>query len=76
MDYMQKQKEDELMLQKKMFFFLSKQLSYSLHKPTRKLFIRKKKPRAMYIDEVWQMDLCETYMLQKYNDGHKYSLTC
>ena len=54
--------------------FLSKQLSYTLHKPTRNRF-RRNKTRAMYIDEVWQMDLCETHMLKKYNDGDKYILT-
>ena len=54
--------------------FLSKQLSYTLHKPARKR-IKRNKTRAMYINDVWQLDLIETHMLEKYNDGDKYILT-
>ena len=50
--------------------YLLKQLAYTLHKHARKRFVRNK-TTSMYIDEVWQMDLCETHML-KYKDGDKY----
>ena len=36
--------------------WLSKELSYTLHKPVRKRFSRNK-TIVFYIDELWQMDL-------------------
>ena len=39
--------------------WLSKELSYTLHNPVRKRFSRNK-TIVFYIDELWQMDLCDT----------------
>ena len=48
--------------------WLSKELSYTLHKPVRKRFSRNK-TIVFYIDELWQMDLCDTSSLKQFNDG-------
>ena len=53
--------------------WLSKELSYTLHKPVRKRFSRNK-IIVFYIDELWQMDLCETSSL-KLNDGDTFILS-
>ena len=46
--------------------WLSNELSYTIHKPVRKRFSRNK-PIVFYIDELWQMDLCDTSSLKQFN---------
>ena len=48
--------------------WLSKELSYTLHKPVRKGFSRNK-TILFYINELWQMDLCDMSSLKQFNDG-------
>ena len=54
--------------------WLSKELSYTLHKPVRKRFSRNK-TIVFYIDELWQMDLCDTSSLKQFNDGDTFILS-
>ena len=55
--------------------WLSKQPTYTLHKPIRKRF---KRNRVMVngIDQQWQADLVDMTSLARYNSGYKYLLTC
>ena len=53
--------------------WLSKELSYTLHKPVRKRFSLNK-TIVFYIDELWQMDLCDTSSLKQFNDGDTFIL--
>ena len=54
--------------------WLSKELSYTLHKPVRKRFSRNK-TIVFYNDELWQMDLCDTRSLKQFNDGDTFILS-
>ena len=54
--------------------WLSKELSYTLHKPGRKRFSRNK-TIVFYIDELWQLDLCDTSSLKQFNDGDTFILS-
>ena len=54
--------------------WLSNKLSYTLHKPVRKIFQRNK-TRVFYVDELWQLDLCDTSALKQYNDGATFILS-
>ena len=51
--------------------WLSKELSYTLHKPVRKRFSRNK-TIVFYIDELWQMD---TSSLKQFIDGDTFILS-
>ena len=55
--------------------WLKMQDSYTLHKPVRKHYSRN---RVIVggIDDQWQADLVDLQSLSKYNNGHKYRLTC
>ena len=55
--------------------WLSKQPTYTLHKPIRKRF---KRNRVMVngIDQQWQADLVDMTSLSEYNSDYKYILTC
>ena len=55
--------------------WLSKQDSYTLHKPVRWRFQRRK-IYAKCIDDLWQADLADFSSLSKYNDNFKFLLTC
>ena len=59
---------------KQMTEWLSNKLSYTLHKPVRKIFQRNK-TRVFYVEELWQLDLCDTSALKQYNDGATFILT-
>jgi hypothetical protein len=49
--------------------------TYSLHKPTRRRFPRRRV--VVYgIDHQWQADLVDLAKLSSYNKGFKYFLTC
>ena len=54
--------------------WLSKYLSFTLHKPVKKRF-KRNKTIVFYIDELWQMDLCDTKALKKFNDNATFILT-
>lgn len=55
--------------------FLSRQETYTLHKPLRRRFPRNKVVAAG-LDTDWQADLCDMQSLKKQNDGHTFILTC
>jgi hypothetical protein len=55
--------------------FLSKQDTYTLHKPV-KLVFRRRKTFTVGIDDLWQADLADLSALSKHNDKNKYILTC
>mgnify|MGYP000140966385 FL=1 len=60
--------------QKQVKKFLTKQASYSLHKPARKNFTRN--PTIVKgIDDQWQVDLADMQSLSRFNYGYKYILT-
>lgn len=54
---------------------LQKEDAYTLHKPVRKTF-RRRKTFTVGIDNLWQADLADLSKLSKYNDNNKYLLTC
>jgi len=49
--------------------------AYTLHKPVRLTF-RRRKTFTIGIDNLWQADLADLSALSKYNDKNKYLLTC
>ena len=51
--------------------WLRKQQTYTLHKPIRKKFLRRKTVVAG-IDTQWQADLADLSKLSKFNDKHRY----
>ena len=54
--------------------WLSKQLTYTLHKPVYQAF--QTRPMIVYaIDELWQLDLVDLSKLARENDGHKFILS-
>ena len=55
--------------------WLQSQDTYTLHKPTRRRFTRRRV--VVYgIDHQWQADLVDLAKLSSYNKGFKYCLTC
>ena len=54
--------------------WLANQNPYTLHKPTRRRFSRRK-AFVRYIDYLWQADLVDMTHLADYNDGYRYFLT-
>jgi transposase InsO family protein len=55
--------------------WLSSQDAYTLHKPVRKIFPRRK-TFAKGIGDLYQADLVDMQNLSRYNDGYRYILTC
>jgi len=55
--------------------WLSKQATYSVHKPARRKYPRNR-VLVSSIDDQWQADLVDMQSLDKYNDGNRYILTC
>ena len=55
--------------------WLQKQDAYTLHKPVRLTF-RRRKTFTVGIDDLWQADLADLSALANYNDKNKYLLTC
>ena len=53
--------------------WLSKELTYTLHRPVRRNF-KTRKVMVYSMDESWQADLVDLSKLSKQNDGHKYLL--
>ena len=54
--------------------WLSKKLSYTLHRPALKKF-KRNRTRVFYVDESWQIDLISTANLKEHNDGATFILT-
>ena len=54
--------------------WLSKELSYTLHKPVRKRFSRNK-TIVFYNYDLWQMDLCDTSSLKQFKDSDTFILS-
>ena len=55
--------------------FLSGQDAYTLHKPTRVRFPRRR-TYAKGINDLFQADLVDVSRIATHNDGHRYILTC
>src|SRR6218665_3719321 len=49
--------------------------TYTLHKPVRLKF-RRRRTFTVGIDDLWKADLADVSSLSKYNDKNKYVLTC
>lgn len=54
--------------------WLSGEDTYTLHKPIRRNF-RRRKVFVVGVDQLWQIDLADLSMLSRYNDGFKFLLT-
>lgn len=55
--------------------WLSSQDAYTLHKPVRKIFPRRK-TFSKGIDDLYQADLADMQNLSRFNDGFRFILTC
>ena len=55
--------------------WLSGQETYTLHKPIRRKF-KRRKMICVGLDHLWQIDLADLSSLARYNDGFRYLLTC
>src|SRR6267154_2642550 len=55
--------------------WLSAQDAYTLHKPVRRKF-KRRRTICIGLDHLWQIDLVEVTSLSAYNDGFKFLLTC
>jgi hypothetical protein len=55
--------------------WLSSQDAYTLHKPIRRIFPRRK-TYSKGIHDLYQIDLVDMQHLARYNDGYRYILTC
>src|SRR6266516_4532136 len=55
--------------------WLSTQETYTLHKPVRRRY-KRRKTICVGLDHLWQIDLVDMTSLSSYNDGFKYLLTC
>ena len=55
--------------------WLMTQDTYTLHKPVRRNF-KRRKVLVAGIDQQWQADLVDLKSIAKHNDGYKYLLTC
>ena len=54
--------------------FLEKQDTFTLHRPVKKKF-KRRKTLARYLDHIWQADLVDLQAISKENRGHSYILT-
>lgn len=55
--------------------WLSGEDAYTLHKPIRRKF-KRRKTFVTGIDQLWQLDLVDMTSTSNYNDGYKFLLTC
>ena len=55
--------------------FLESQDAYTLHKPIRRKFLRRKTV-SLGIDRIWQLDLADLTNISRDNDNYKFILTC
>jgi len=58
---------------KKALDYLQRQNTYTIHKPTRKKFPRRR-ILAYHVNELWQADLSDMQALSRHNKGYKYIL--
>ena len=56
--------------------WLSKQFTYTMHKPVRRYHFKTNRVFAEGIDYQWQVDLADLGSVQTYNDGFRYLLIC
>lgn len=54
--------------------FLEQQTAYTLHRPVKHNF-KRRKTYARYVDQIWQMDLVSLQAIAKENSGYNYILT-
>ena len=54
--------------------WLASQDAYTLHKPTRRKF-RRRKTISTGVDDLWQADLVDLSSISRFNDGYKFILT-
>ena len=54
--------------------FLAKQNTFTLHKPIRTHF-KRRKTLARNLDNIWQIDLCDMKQIAKYNSNNHFLLT-
>ena len=55
--------------------FLESQDAYTLHKPVRRKFPRRK-TISLGVDHIWQLDLADLTLIARHNDNYKFVLTC
>ena len=55
--------------------WLESQDAYTLHKPVRRKF-RRRKTLSLSIDHLWQLDLADVTIISRHNDNYKFILTC
>ena len=55
--------------------WLKSQETYTLHKPIRRRF-KRRKTYCLGLDHLWQIDLVDVSSLSRHNDGYRYLLTC
>ena len=55
--------------------WLSGQYTYTLHKPIRRKFSRRR-VLVVRVDQQWQADLVDLQSISKNNDGYRYLITC
>src|SRR6478609_8717632 len=55
--------------------WLTSQETYTLHKPVRRKF-RRRKTISIGVDHQWQIDLADVLSLSNHNDGYRYLMTC
>ena len=55
--------------------FLEAQDAYTLHKPIRRKFLRRKTV-SLGMDRIWQMDLADLTSISRDNDNYQFILTC
>src|SRR6267154_547462 len=60
---------------KKVKDWLSGQDAYTLHKPVRRKF-KRRRTICVGMDHLWQIDLADLSSLAQHNDGFKFLLTC
>ena len=66
---------DKKFTQKQIKDWLMQQDTYTLHRPVRWHF-RRRRIFTSGIDDLWQADLADLSSIAKYNDGNKFLLTC
>ena len=72
--YKEAKRRNKKITRKKVDEYLSKQRTYTLHKPARRRLPRNKIiPIGFHTD--WQADLCDMQKLKRYNSGYGYILT-
>ena len=72
--YQEAKKKNKKITRGQVSTFMSKQRTYTLHKPIKRKFPRNKYVPVCY-DTDWQADLCDMQKLRRYNSGNGYILT-